>query len=84
MIVWKLATRPATAIRPSIEAEVPEPKIVCRPSSSGSSFSASVFEPGSIPELRNRTRKPVTISVRRPQIVPFGMSFDGVGGLLRG
>ena len=66
MIVWKLATRPATATRPSSDADVPEPKIVFRPSSSGSPDSLSSFEPGEIPEFRKRTRKAVTTSVISP------------------
>ena len=33
--------------------------------------------PGEMPLFRKRTRKPVTTSVTRPQIVPRGMSRSG-------
>ena len=74
MIVWKLATRPATATRPRSDADVPEPKIVFRPSSSGSEDSPIAFDPGLMPEFRKRIRNAVTTSVQRPQMVPRGMS----------
>src|SRR5215212_1073639 len=72
MIVWKLATRPVTAMSPRIEAAVPLPKIVLRPSRSGSSESAMPADPGAIPALRNSTRKPVTTSVIRAVDRPAG------------
>jgi hypothetical protein len=66
MIVWKLATRPVTAMSARSDVAVPSPKIVFSPSFRGSPDSESASEPGAIPAFRKRTRKPVTIRVRRP------------------
>jgi hypothetical protein len=49
MIVWKLATRPATATSASARVPRPPPKIVFRLSKSGSSERPRASAPGAMP-----------------------------------
>ena len=66
MMVWKLATRPVTAISASKDAPVPAPKIVWKPRKRGSADVDTSFAPGAIPELKNNVRKAAAISVMSP------------------
>ena len=74
MMVWKLATRPATAARANSEAPAPLPKMVRKASRSGSSDRPTSAEPGAMPAFRNRVRTEAAIRVSIPQSMALGMS----------
>lgn len=66
MMLWKLAMRPVTATRARSFAPRPAPKIVLKPSKSGSADELSAAEPGAIPAFRKSVRKAATIKVSKP------------------
>ena len=74
MIVWKLATRPTTAISASSAAAVPSPKMSMNPWNSGSAVAPMPAAPELVPVLRNSVPTPRNTSVHRPHIVALGMS----------
>jgi hypothetical protein len=58
--------RPVTATNASSLAPSPAPKIVLKPSNSGSAEDPSPWEPGAMPAFRKSVRKAATTSVSRP------------------